>query len=439
VTGRTIAIARLAVLLCGSGLQPCFGDQPASPVVCGAGLQPCFGDQPASPVVTGVMVHGNHTTPDAEVLREAGVEGGQAVTPSTLGEIRSRLERSGRFRAVDVRQRFASFSDPNVVLLVIVVEERAGISIDVPSPGPLRRIGASTMWLPVFGYEDGPGFTYGARVSLVDLLGTRTRVSAPFTWGGERRASVLVERTFARGPVSRVEVSGGTWRREFLPTGEGQRRDFAAARVERSVRTWARVAGRAETARVSYGAIDERVATAGLEATIDTRRDPAFARNAVFVAASWERLWFRRASDTSRTSLDARGYLGLPGQAVLVARVQHAGVADALPEFERPWLGGTATLRGFRAGYRYGDQLAAGSLELRVPFTSPLRVGRFGVAVFADRGAVYASGARLRSADYDTGVGAGLFVTLPALSLRADVAHGLDAGTRVHVSMGARF
>jgi outer membrane protein assembly factor BamA len=390
-------------------------------------------------VVTGVMVHGNHTTPDAEVLRLANVEVGQRVGPATAGEVRARLEQSGRFRAVDVRQRFASFSDPGAVLIVIVVEERVGISIEDPTPGPLRRIGASTMWLPVLGYEDGAGFTYGARVSFVDLLGKRTRVSVPLTWGGERRASVLVERTFARGPVSRLEASGGTWRREFLPTGEGQRRDFVAARVERSIGTWVRVAARAEAANVSFGADDDRARTAGVEAILDTRRDPAFARNAVFVAASWDRLWFAHAADTARTSLDARGYLGLPGRAVLVARVQHQGAADPLPQFEQPWLGGTSTLRGFRAGYRYGDQLAAGSLELRVPFTSPLKVGRFGAAVFVDRGAVYASGASLRSAAFDTGAGAGLFVTLPALSLRADLAKGIDAGTRIHVSIGMRF
>jgi outer membrane protein assembly factor BamA len=385
------------------------------------------------------MVHGNHTTPDAEVLRIAGVEPGRPVTGSTLEEVRERLEKSGRFRHVDVRRRYASFSDPDAVLLVIVVEERVGISLDVPSPGPLRRVGASTMWMPVLGYEDGAGFTYGARVALVDLLGPRTRVAAPFTWGGERRASLLVERRFERGPLSRVEVSGGTWRREFLPTDEGQRRDYAAVRVERAIASWARVAGRGEAASVSLGDREDRVRTAGVEAVVDTRRDPAFARNAVYVSAAWERLWFAHAGDTSRASIDVRGYLGLLGPSVLVTRVQHVHAADPLPDFERQWLGGIDTLRGFRPGYRYDDQLAAGSLELRVPFTSPLKMGRFGVAVFADRGAVYAAGSSWRSADFDTGIGAGMFVTLPALSLRADVAHGLDAGTRVHVSMGAKF
>jgi hypothetical protein len=425
-----------------AGLAVAVALAPGRATARGSGLQPSWQDAAppaAQPVVTGIIVHGNHTTPDAEVLQLTGVEPGQPFTATTISDVRSRLERSGRFRSVDVRQRYASFSDPNAVLLVLVVEERAGISIDVPSPGPLRRLGASTMWLPVLGYEDGYGFTYGARLSFMDLLGRSTRVSVPLTWGGERLAALLVERTFARGPLSRVEISGGTWRREFLPTGEGQRRDFGAVRVERSVRPWARVAGRAEVANVSVGDVTDRVRSAGVDAVIDTRRDPSFARNAVYVAGCWERLWFDQAADTSRASLDARGYLGLPGQAVLVARAQHVWAADPLPTFERQLLGGTTTLRGFRAGYRYDDRLTAGSVELRVPFTSPLRLGRFGVAVFADHGAVYATGTPTGSADFDTGVGAGVFATLPVLSFRADVAHGLGAGTRVHVSLGVRF
>ena len=174
------------------------------------------------------MVHGNHTTPDAEVLRIAGVQPGQPFTATTVRDVAARLESSGRFRGVDVRKRFASFSDPNAIILVVVVEERVGVSIDEPKPGVLRRIGASTLWMPVFTYEDGYGLTYGARFSFVDVLGKSTRISAPLTWGGERRAALVVERTFGRGPLSRVEVSGGTWRREYLPTDEGQRRDFAA-------------------------------------------------------------------------------------------------------------------------------------------------------------------------------------------------------------------
>lgn len=394
---------------------------------------------PSTPTITGVMVHGNHTTPDTVVLAIARVQPCQPFTDTTAQEVTGRLRTSGRFRSVDVRKRFVSSSDENAVLLVIVVEERSGISIDVPVPGPMRRLAASTMWLPVLGYEDGYGFTYGARISLVDLLGRSTRLSAPLTWGGERRASVLVERTFERGPLSRIEASGGVWRREQPAADIPERRSFAVARVERAFGSSFRVGARGETGDVAFGTLDDRIRIVGIDGVLDTRRDPAFPRNAVYASVAWERLWFDKSADTSRVRTDLRGYLGLPGQAVVLARWQQSVAADPLPVYEQALLGGTGSLRGFRLGYRAGDRLAAASLELRLPVTSPLRLARFGVAVFGDRGAVCAADASLRSADYDTGVGAGIFATAPALSFGLDVAHGLDAGTRAHVSLGVRF
>jgi outer membrane protein assembly factor BamA len=385
------------------------------------------------------MVHGNHTTPDAEVLQIANVHPGDPVTSATVREVAARLERSGRFRSVDVRQRYASFSDPNAVLIVIVIEERVGISIGDPTPGPFKRFRASTMWLPILAYEDGYGFTYGARLSFVDLLGRSTRVSIPLTWGGERRASVAVERTFTRGPFSRVEAAGGTWRREFPPTDEGEHREFGSLRVERALTSSLRVGGLGEIANVSLGSLEDRIRRLRADVVLDTRRDPAFPRKAVYLAAGWERLWFDHARDTVRSTVDARGYLGLPGTLVLVARAQASASADPLPPFEQALLGGTASLRGFRYGYRAGDRLAAGSLEVRWPITSPIRLGRFGLAAFVDHAAVYAAGTSLRDAPFDTGAGAGIFATLPAASFRLDVAHGVGAGTRVHVTFGARF
>jgi hemolysin activation/secretion protein len=96
-------------------------------------------------------------------------------------------------------------------------------------------------------------------------------------------------------------------------------------------------------------------------------------------------------------------------------------------------------LRGFRLGDRYGDRLAAGTVELRMPVSSPRHIGRAGIAIFADSGTIYAAGTRLADARFDTGVGAGWFLQLPVLSFRIDVAHGLGAGTRAHIMLGTSF
>ena len=136
---------------------------------------------------------------------------------------------------------------------------------------------------------------------------------------------------------------------------------------------------------------------------------------------------------------DVRGYVGVVRQVVFVARVQQAWSANPLPLFEQPLLGGAASLRGFPLGYRMGDRLAAASAELRMPITSPLRVARTGIAVFTDAGTVYGADERLANATMGQERGSRAFVTAPVLSMRIDVAHGIDAGTRAHFTFGLAF
>jgi outer membrane protein assembly factor BamA len=394
---------------------------------------------PAAERVVAIRVHGNHTTPDAEVLRLAGIELGQAMTATLADEVSTRLERSGRFRAVDVRTRYASLTDLSSVLLVIVVEERAGIAVDVPNPGPMRTLRATTMWLPVLRSEDGYGFIYGARVSFVDLLGPKTRLSTPLTWGGERRASVEVERRFERGPLTRVLASAGTWRREHPALDLGDRRAGASLRGEKAFTSWFQVAGATRVEDIRFGGVDDRLTVVGGDAVVDTRRDPAFPRNAVYAAAGVERLRFDAGGDTTRWTLDGRGYVGLFRQMVLAARASHVRASQPLPVYEQPLLGGDGTVRGFRVGHRYGDRLLAGSAEIRIPLSTPRRLTRLGVAVFVDTGTVYSVRQPLDTAEWDTGVGAGVFIQAPLVGLRVDVARGLGASTRVHFSLGTTF
>ena len=163
---------------------------------------------------------------------------------------------------------------------------------------------------------------------------------------------------------------------------------------------------------------------------LDTRRDPAFPRNAVYAAVGVERLWFDTSADTTRVTADARGFLGLFGQTVLAVRAQHVRAADPLPVYEQALLGGDATLRGFKLGYRSGDRLLAGSAEIRVPLSTPRRFTRHGPGGLRR----HRDGLRCpRSAgrrQWDTGVGAGVFLQGPLLGLRVDVARGLDSGTQ---------
>ena len=80
--------------------------------------------------------------------------------------------------------------------------------------------------------------------------------------------------------------------------------------------------------------------------------------NAVFARASVERLQFGSRSAV-RTDLEANGYIGLYRGMVLAVRAIREDMSQPAPNFYKPILGGSSNLRGFRAGYRIGDTLAA--------------------------------------------------------------------------------
>ncbi|MCC7243338.1 MAG: BamA/TamA family outer membrane protein [Acidobacteria bacterium] len=402
-------------------------------------------------VVESVIVHGNHTTPTADVLAIAGDLAGREATDALFAEVTARLVQSGRFAGVDVRRRLLSLDDDSRVLVVIVVDEHEGISDEDLTPGPLKRFRAGGMWLPVLDYQEGYGFTYGARVSFVDRLGPRSRISVPLTWGGGRQAGLEVERAFAGGRLSRVVGGAEVTRREHPFYEVGDTRRGIWGRVETAPRAWLRGGAGARRARVSFGDVDDTLVTSGVDVTLDTRRDPALPRNAVYASAGIERLAFdaRSLADVGgatgpraagRLSIDVRGYLGLVGQAVLAVRAQSVTASRRLPEYEQQMLGGVASLRGHDVGSQVGDNLAAVSVEVLAPLTSPLTLAHAGLKVFVDRGAVYAAGERLADRRLEWGYGAGWFLNATVFSL------GIDLGWRearstpnAHVQLGVRL
>lgn len=407
--------------------------------------------QPAA-VVESVIVHGNHTTPTDEVLAIAGALAGQPATDALLAETKARLDGSGRFAGVDVRRRFLSIDDPSRALIVIVIDERVGISEEDLTPGPMKRVMGSGMWLPVLSYQEGYGFTYGARFSFIDLLGPRTRVSTPLTWGGERQAQIEVERTFTRRAVARVVGGGGITRRENPFYELGDTRQTVWGRVETAPRSWLRAGAQTRYSSVSFGELDgEGLSTIGADVALDTRRDPALPRNAAFMSLGVERLGFDRAAldgpeagagslSSTRVTVDARGYLGLVRQTVLAVRAQSVTASRALPPFEQQLLGGIASLRGYDVGSRAADNLAAMSAELLVPITSPLSLARLGVKLFADTGTVYAAGTPLGDQRFRWGYGAGAFINATVFTLGVDVGWREGGGTpNAHVQLGVRL
>jgi outer membrane protein assembly factor BamA len=393
-----------------------------------------------SPGVVGeVRVHGNHTTPDADILAIVGEVVGKPATNALVAEITTKLERSGRFDGVEVRKRFRSIENPDDILLMVVVDEVPGIDTFDLTPSPMKKFWASGMFMPILHSEDGYGFTYGARVSFVDRLGPRSRVSVPMTWGGERQARVQLERSFKSGVIERVSGEFGISRRENPHYQINDRRAGYAARVESAPTRWLRLGAGGRIDDVRFGDLRDNVSRVGGDVTIDNRVDPAFPRNAIQASFGIDRVMFD-GGDANQQRADVRGYVGLFGQSVLAVRGLSITSSRPLPPYEHNLLGGAANLRGYDAGYKAGDNLVAVSAEVRVPVTSPLSIGRFGLKAFVDAGAIYGVGEKLKDQNLvDRGIGGGVYLHMTVVSVSLDVARSRAGDTRYHFGLGVTF
>lgn len=402
-----------------------------------------------SEVIATVQIHGNNVTPDAEVLALAGVSPGDPFGPATMNDVRQRLLRSGRFEGVEVRKRFASIDDPSRIAIVIVVDEHP-VRIVMPDvseeeapdapPRVLRRgVLRNAMWLPILDVEEGYGVTYGAVVAYPGVTGNGSRMAFPLSWGGRKRAAAEIDHGMARGPIGRIRVGASIERRRNPVFDERDDRRRVWGRVERAVTRDVRVGATAAWEHVTFADEGDRFRSIGADATLDTRLDPGLPRNAVYAHAAWTRMAGDRTGRVDRTLADARGYLGMVGQSVLVARVERDAASRPLPRYFKPMLGGWSTLRGFAAGSFAGDTRVTGSLELRVPVSSPLSVAKAGFSVFVDAGKVYDHGTRFDAAPLRTGAGAGVWLSATIVQAGVAVAHGRGSGTRVHVGVGLTF
>ena len=388
-----------------------------------------------------VRIHGNHTTPDEDVLRIAGLTVGGPITDAAIAAATERLVKSGRFEHIEIRKRSRSLEPGGDVALIVLVREHPVPDAEPGSAAarPFKRLVASGMFLPILNYSDGYGFTYGARFSFVDLLGRGSRISVPLSWGGTRRAAIEVERTFRGGPFDRIFGGAAVWERTNPYYELDEYRTEAWIEASRRLVKGLRASGRAAYGETRFGALAETTTAYGADLVFDTRLDPVFPRNAVYASAGWERLDPSQSAAVNRFEAEARAYRGLLGQSVLSLRVQYAGADGPLPDYARYLLGGAASLRGYRPGSFSGDDLLGASVELRIPISSPMGVAKAGVTLFTDVGTVWNDGQRLADQRFTPGVGAGFFLLASLFQINLDVGFREGWGTRVHFSTGLQF
>ncbi len=403
---------------------------------------------PATEVVAHIRVHGNAWLRDDEVVRLAGVSVGQPLASDGVQQIQQRLERSGYFETVEILKRYRSLEVGGPVSLVLVVHERPGQTSETagagPSASPWKRLKSQLMFLPIVDYHDGYGFTYGGRLSTVDLFGAGERVSTPFTWGGTRRAAVEVERTFKRGPLTRVQTTFGIAQRENPRFEIDDRRVSWTARAERSFAGLVRAG--VETSHAA--------ASTWRHSTIACGRSAPTSRSTRAAILPFRAT--RCCVGTSWTALHVRG--GGAASASIATPPMRAAISASSV---RPcWLGGCSTRPPIArcrptsgccsAAHRTcaasppalttAIGCSATSAELRVPITSVLNGAKLGVhGVRRCRKDVRRRPARRRRRLAPRRRRRRL-PDRHIVRLNLDVAHGLNDGkTRVHLGIGLHF
>ena len=411
---------------------------------------PAAPSQSPAEVIAEVRVQGNQIATDAAVVDLAGVHVGSPFTDATLDEIAKKLRDSKQFEDVQVLKRFASIVDPSKIVVVIIVKEGPVKMVLPPaSGGPIQIVKRSSlsrlMWFPIISGEDGYGVTFGVQLAIPDVTGKRGRVSFPLTWGGTRHAGAEFERTFVNGPITRLQVGSSIEQTKNPAFQLNDRRRGFWGLAERRKGPW-RADVRAGFQHVSFDADEDDVRSVRGEVAFDTRVDPVYPRNAVYAVAAVERDTFGAApsepgiaSGITRTHLEARGFVGLIGQTVIAMRVLRDDADSMLPRYLQSLLGGWSTLRGFQAGAFTGDTMVAGSVELRIPITSALSLGKIGVSLFVDSGKAYQKGQHFADATRHTGTGASVWLMAAFFQIGVGVSHGNGAGTRVNFGTGLSF
>jgi outer membrane protein assembly factor BamA len=384
----------------------------------------------AQELIAEVRFHGNHTIPDEELLAMVAISAGDPLTDATFEQIEQRLRDSGRVDSVEIVKRYRSLTRTDQVVLIITVHERISVT-------------QKFMFLPILSYSDELGFTYGARFTTIDLLGANERISFPLSWGGIKQAAAE-----ARFDIDRKAISG-------ITAGTGIRRiknphyDIDDTRVEVSGGVFKRagpvqVDFEVDWQRVEFAEARDDLLNLGIAAKLDTRQEAYLPRNAVYLGAAYDRLHILDSDrQYNRFSADVRGYVGLIGHTILASQFVYKGADGHLPEYERLWLGGAQTLRGYSTAEFIGDNLATGSIEFRWPLAPPVQVGQFGLDLFVDTGTVYDHGESLRDATFYTGVGGGVFFFALGFGLKVDVGYGLEeevgGGWHFHFSTSFRY
>ena len=404
-----------------------------------------------------IEIQGATKTRPHVILRYLSLKAGDEITPEKIARDYDALSATHFFKQVDFSSKPGSAAG-KVVLVIEVVERRW--------PWLEFAGGASELngWylIPLgvrFDNFFGGGGLSGARFVLGDrIFGFYLHYRQPYAFGG--RINFLVELGSAGQEFihyldqqqAMQKVQHGVLRFDF--SGKHGLARYLAGGFK--FNNWQPEA----EARFTYNGDtitdlpspladqleEQKVNSIFARLQLDTRDNHFFPRAGVWGALSFEIADAALGSEVNfyRAILDGRFYHAF-GKNVFALHAKAGRVSEAAPFYERFYLGGAYSLRGFAerslTPLGYGTELALAQAEMRFPVTGYAGRPSLSAALFFDVGRIDAPDTNEENNEFISSAGFGFRLRIPVLGLlRGDFAYPLDRDDfRFHLALEQTF
>ncbi len=423
-------------------------------------LMPLFAQTERSLILEEILIEGNKKTKRSVIENYLDLKPGQSITKEQIRQTQTRLEQTNFFKEVELL--ISPGTKPGNARLTLKIKERWGPYFSFRSGyNELDGWYISPLGLH-FDNQFGKGNIFGSELLVGDrIAGLNITYVRPFFFGSEYDFTAEI---FAHGRDFRHFLDGKRFQHN-VPTGglklnftgnSGLARFFSASYISQNVDSdslFQPATGESEGQPVTGALLDvaglNQINRFVLTFQVDTRNKRINPSSGWWGSISYDQSTKQLGSfaDFYRFIVDVRRYQPLYKKMIVATRLQYGNVSDVAPFYEKFYLGGPNSLRGYQdrsltpEGYAANMALASG--EIRFPLSARLKdPDRLTGVFFYDAGYVWSDPESFEINRVKAGLGVGMRVKLPIAGiLRVDLAYPVPNydNYKIHVSLGHTF